>query len=282
MTQDIFRPLDVPPALRPFVRRVLLGAAPAPLDITIPVRPSGYVYLGWVIRGTWEGFAGGAPIYNSGADGTLAFAGQITRPDITLRMSGTFALLNVEFTVTGLYRAFGVDAERLNDRVVSLPALDLPLPDGLAADPSDEAAVLAQLERIFAPAVSSPKSAPKGIAEAADLLETMGGNIAMAELAERCGLSERSLRRGFNRCAGIGPKAFARCVQVNTVLAEILSKPPQDLAALAQDYGYADQSHMTHSFMQFLGSTPGAARGGLEPTLKRFVGYSQAQQSAGS
>jgi len=46
MITDMFRPLPVPEALQPFVRRLLIGRAPTDIDATIPVRASGYLYLG--------------------------------------------------------------------------------------------------------------------------------------------------------------------------------------------------------------------------------------------
>lgn len=264
--------LAVPAAWSGVVRRILIAHAPGPIDLAVPVRASGYLYLGWVFAGRWQGFASDREIYDSSRDGALACAGQITRPDVTLRMTGPTGLINLELVATGAYRLFGIDVSTLNDRTVSLAALGGPVAPPAPMSGSD---VLSALAPVIDPLVAAARPDLPGVADAVAAIESAAGNVAFTSLATQSPVSERTLRRNINRSIGLSPKRFARHVQVNAVLGELLALSPDDLAGLAQTYGFADQSHMTRAVIAFLCTSTKSARGGLEPALARFVGHSQ-------
>ncbi len=83
--------------------------------------------------------------------------------------------------------------------------------------------------------------------------------LQVAELADELGYSTRQLRNLFHTWVGLGPKQFlqvSRFKQLVAHLAADRSKVP-DWAALAPEFGYADQSHLTHEFRRFVGMSPG-------------------------
>lgn len=94
------------------------------------------------------------------------------------------------------------------------------------------------------------------------------GGEPVAALARRLSVSERRLRELFADRVGLSPKHFARVQRVRAVLAETGGAGRAgrtDLAGLASERGYYDQSHMTADFRMLVGVTPAAFRAGRRP-----------------
>lgn len=69
------------------------------------------------------------------------------------------------------------------------------------------------------------------------------GNLRIGELAHQAGVSERQLERLFVAAVGLPPKLYARAVRYQRVRAA-LARGAKPGAALAQRFGYTDQSHL--------------------------------------
>jgi len=97
---------------------------------------------------------------------------------------------------------------------------------------------------------------------------------AVGQLAAALGVSERQLLRRFRAAVGYGPRTLARVLRfqrflaaawgppAGSALAAPAPAPAHDLAALAAEAGYADQSHLTRACRQLAGTTPGALLAG--------------------
>lgn len=79
-------------------------------------------------------------------------------------------------------------------------------------------------------------------------------------LAERFGCSERTIQRACIETLGHGPKWLSRRIRLQEVALALATRPADDLAAIAADLGYADQSHLARDFRAVTGVTPGAYR----------------------
>ncbi|WP_202980481.1 AraC family transcriptional regulator [Microbacterium caowuchunii] len=79
-------------------------------------------------------------------------------------------------------------------------------------------------------------------------------------LAERLGRSERTIQRACMETLGHGPKWLSRRIRLQEVALALATRPHDDLAAVAADLGYADQSHLTRDFRTATGLTPDAYR----------------------
>jgi len=79
-------------------------------------------------------------------------------------------------------------------------------------------------------------------------------------LADALGLSERQLRRRFHAAVGYGPKTLDRVLRFRRFLSAGADGAP-DLARLAAELGYADQSHLTRECARLSGLTPGKVFG---------------------
>ena len=77
-------------------------------------------------------------------------------------------------------------------------------------------------------------------------------------LAEALGISDRQLRRRFHDAVGYGPKMLDRVLRFRRFVSRASSATAGelDLARLAADLGYADQSPMTRDCERLSGLTP--------------------------
>jgi AraC-like DNA-binding protein len=79
-----------------------------------------------------------------------------------------------------------------------------------------------------------------------------------SELTQRLGRSERSIQRALKSTLGQGPKWVARWVRLQEVTRVLSLDTAADMARLAAELGYADQSHLLNDFRDAVGMTPGA------------------------
>jgi len=163
----------------------------------------------------------------------------------------------------------GSDTASFHRPVVDDPALSLALSrlHGLSAlaatDPLElESLYLLIIRRAFERhAGARPGAASDGdrrsVAPIREMLEAdFHRPIALADLAARAGLSRFQALRHFKAVYGLPPHAFLRQIRVRRAQALIMRG--EALAAAAAAVGFADQAHMTRTFRQTVGYTPGA------------------------
>ncbi|MFE7861098.1 helix-turn-helix domain-containing protein [Streptomyces sp. NPDC057403] len=101
--------------------------------------------------------------------------------------------------------------------------------------------------------------ATAAVADAWRRLLGSGGRLRVDELAAGTGFSDRHLRTLFRTEIGLTPKAAARVVRFDRARRRLAARPgPPDLAGLAADCGYADQSHLDREFAALASCTPSA------------------------
>jgi AraC-like DNA-binding protein len=81
------------------------------------------------------------------------------------------------------------------------------------------------------------------------------GLYDVKELASQAYLSQRQFERKFKEYIGFSPKLFSRIVRFNALLPNYKNEDVT-LTELAFDFGYYDQSHFIHDFIQFSGYNP--------------------------
>jgi AraC-like DNA-binding protein len=152
---------------------------------------------------------------------------------------------------------------------------------------SDRDRLVAQpvLDRLEGALLSRPSAGRDGDPSRADLVHTATrvlsadadlGPEPVRAAARRLNVSERQLRNLFANALGVSPKHFARIDRVRTVLARARH---EDLARLATEAGYYDQSHMTAEFRHVMGVTPGAFLAGRLPAAARCNRYARSLAS---
>lgn len=79
-------------------------------------------------------------------------------------------------------------------------------------------------------------------------------------LAERFACSARTIQRALTESLGHGPTWISRRIRLQEVALALATRPIDDLAAIATEPGYSDQSHLTSDFRATTGITPHAYR----------------------
>jgi AraC-like DNA-binding protein len=105
------------------------------------------------------------------------------------------------------------------------------------------------------PPVHLPDAA---ITRAITLIEQAAGAARMDRLTHDVNLSPRQLDRRFLAAVGLPPKAFARIVRFQAVLAAYRNSDFTRWADLALQCGFYDQAHLANEFRRFAGAPPTA------------------------
>jgi AraC-like DNA-binding protein len=95
------------------------------------------------------------------------------------------------------------------------------------------------------------------VARAWELLHASGGRCRVDHVAREVMLSPRQLRTLVEREVGLSPKQLARGFRFSAVIGR-LAAGERNLAGIAAETGYADQSHLTREFRQMAGCSPTA------------------------
>lgn len=110
------------------------------------------------------------------------------------------------------------------------------------------------LTRLF---LAGGREGGKGVQAARKLYASPGG-ARIGDLAEELQVSQRQLEREFQAEIGVTPKTLARLVRFDAALGQLIDSPASNLATLAYDLGFADQSHLTREFRALTLMTPSA------------------------
>lgn len=85
------------------------------------------------------------------------------------------------------------------------------------------------------------------------------GGCSLSRWAHDQGLARETISRGFLRTFGVSPRKYAAELRARAAWIRIVSRC-DDLAVIASEAGYADQSHMTRAIRMFTGAPPDAWR----------------------
>lgn len=265
---DAFEPST---ALRPFVHRYLYGWSRHAEGSRLQIRPTGGVFLSYVP---------GAPLrvyfreHQRDTRTPLFIGGQLRSEQPVLESQGSLRLVGVELRPTGFYRLFGHDASPLTD---DLTDMEEAFPDHAAALTSrlDATAsiedIIHGIETYLLELAENAVDTPR-IDRIVQRVGEQRGLVSIEALAQQSGWSVRQLRRQFTRVVGVPPKHYAKIVQVNTVVAALMSENFDALQALALDHGYYDHAHFIRDFQQLVGSNPTEFMRSGSPFLRTFLG----------
>jgi AraC-like DNA-binding protein len=198
--------------------------------------------------------------------GRLLVAGPATAATLAPTTPGQ-SRVGVRFRVGAAGAALGVPAAELRDQGVPLAELwgsdARRMEDRVAAAEDERAALLALIGGI-AQRLPAPEDADHEVRRAALALArpTAGQDdlATVAASARAAGLSERQLRRRFERAVGYGPATLARVLRFQRFLHRAQAPGATDapLARLAAEAGYADQAHLARECRRLAGLPPSA------------------------
>ncbi len=233
----------VPRKLSPFVRRLLVLDYQDAEKVTIPARPTGQAYIGWLLKGNATAKANGASfmIQSNG----VHISGQLSAFDAEYSLAGPAFHLLAELTATGAFRLLKRDIGALQNKIA--------LMDVLSGGDDPMQCFAGMLHGLAEHA--GPDN--RRVARAAQIIEDANGLVNITAVARELGMSDRHLRREFTRVVGIAPKPFAMIKRSLFAFQTLAMQPDADLADIVHEGGFADQSHLTKVFQLYLRSTPG-------------------------
>jgi AraC-like DNA-binding protein len=128
-------------------------------------------------------------------------------------------------------------------------------------------------ERFLEKRLSFAENIPTGIAPLIKTVyrDSAGGGVG--KLTDRACYSDRHVRRLFLKYVGISPKLLGDMIRHQKSLRYLNLNPARNMAGLAYDQGYSDQSHFIRHFKKFQGITPSQFISRLTPRKSMPTNY---------
>jgi len=84
------------------------------------------------------------------------------------------------------------------------------------------------------------------------------GILPVSQVADAAHVTVRTLERNFKQSSGYSVKDVSGLMRFEQVRNRLLLEPESNLAGLAHEFGYTDQSHLSREFKRYSGTTPAA------------------------
>jgi AraC-like DNA-binding protein len=170
------------------------------------------------------------------------------------------ALLGVAFSARGGFPWLGERMDGLSDRIIALADA---LGDGALAlrerllNTDSLAARFRVVERWLLARLKPRTIVHPAVRWAVDQIAASGGRVAIEALATQTGFTRKHLGNLFQQQVGVSPKSLARIHRFRGAL-DILNRADGEVpwAALAEQCGFYDQSHLINEFRRFTGFSP--------------------------
>lgn len=119
----------------------------------------------------------------------------------------------------------------------------------------DEA--VAELKQYFLNA-RSRVAADSMLYKAGVAMREANGTLPVSQVAAAAHATVRTLERNFKQSAGYSVKDVSGLMRFEQVRNQLWLDPDSNLAGLAHEMGYTDQSHLSREFKRYSGTTPAA------------------------
>jgi len=117
------------------------------------------------------------------------------------------------------------------------------------------------------------------LSKAGVAMRKANGTIPVSQVAAAAHATVRTLERTFKQSSGHTVKDVAALMRFEQVRNKLWNDPDTNIAGLAHELGYTDQSHLSREFKRYSGTTPGAfarkARKRRQAVSNDFVAFVQ-------
>jgi AraC-like DNA-binding protein len=245
------------PYLRPFVRRYD-GFSEETRRLTRRREGPGAEVVVLISFGT-EWRIGEATDPARPADRHTSFAAGLRLSSVITEHDGLSRGMQVSLTPPGAYALFGVPMQELSDAVVSLDGLlgaDAERLHEALVETGDWPARFELIEAFLSKRLADASQPTRSVLWAWRRLSETQGRVRVGALTAELGWSRKRLVAGFREEIGLSPKSLARLLRFERAAELLEASARPDLAAVAADCSFSDQSHMTNEFRTITGVTP--------------------------
>jgi AraC-like DNA-binding protein len=183
----------------------------------------------------------------------LFVAGPATRP-VFPDVSSSATKLGLRFRTGAAAQALGLPAVELRDESVGLDEIWGARGRELSERAADAPGARDRLRLLVSAVAGAPSPDPLVRAAVRDLANP---RARVSELCRSLFISERQLRRRIEQAVGYSPRTLVRVLRLQRFL-RLAERDGDDLARLAAEAGYADQSHLTRECSELCGVPAGA------------------------
>jgi AraC-like DNA-binding protein len=171
------------------------------------------------------------------------------------------AMVGIRFKPGGAYPFFHFPISELSESVTELDLIWGSLVDEIRCQlieirSPDER--LLHLETFLLGQAKRSLEANRLVTFAVQQLQQSPQFLAIRDLANTIGITQKHLISQFEKVVGLRPKSFARVCKFQKVVNLLEQKNQIEWAAVASDCGYYDQAHFIHEFQTFSGLNPSA------------------------
>lgn len=186
-----------------------------------------------------------------------------------IELVGSGGVIGVRFRPGGAGAFLDRPVAEWTDRVVALVEVLGPDADDLTRSVTATEDVAEQGRRLIAFLTERRPPPDPAYDELLAVVTTMLEDRTLTtvqSVTEATGLPPRSLQRLFRRYVGVGPKWVLQRFRLQDAVEAIQNGDVDDLAALAAELGWYDQSHFNRDFTGAIGVSPGRYLADATPT----------------
>lgn len=177
-----------------------------------------------------------------------------------------------------VFDLLGLPSDKGGVRVFEHPVarLQSALQAYITAGKKEEA--IAQVQQYFLEA-RSLIAADSMLSKAGVAMRNANGTMPVSQVAALAHATVRTLERKFRESSGHTVKDVSGLIRFEQVRNQLWLDPAANLAGLAHELGYTDQSHLSREFKRYSGTTPAAfarkAKKGQQDLSSDFVAFVQ-------
>lgn len=173
-------------------------------------------------------------------------------------LEGRGVMLGMQFRVGGFRPFLGRPVSTITDRILRVGDIFPAATDAFRRAMLDgsDSEIIADGEALLGDRPLVPDPNIDLVNDIVDAVAADRSLLRVGEVADRFGLSERTLQGLFSNYVGIGLKWVIRRYRIVEAVERIEAGTEASWTDLAYDLGYADQAHFTNDFTRIVGRPP--------------------------
>jgi len=205
--------------------------------------------------------------------------GLLNQPVVVFHAKNRLEIIAIRCFPWTVFDLLGLPSGKGGVRIFQHPIAQLqsPLNKWIHAGRIEEA--IAQVKQYFLDARSGI-AIDSMLFKAGVAMKKANGTIPVSQVAAAAHATVRTLERKFKQSSGHTVKDVSGLMRFEQVRNELWRDPHSNLAGLAHELGYTDQSHLSREFRRYSGITPAAfarkAKKGQQAVSNDFVAFVQA------